>query len=84
MKELNIEGTGFKPNLRSFKKYIITFKGFSMQLLDLNANLLDEMLFKSNIINIEIANNNYILVALPEAILIIKIYDKSFIFFKVI
>ena len=55
-----------------------------MQLLDLNANLLDEMLFKSNIINIEIANNNYILVALPEAILIIKIYDKSFIFFKFI
>ena len=74
MKQLDLKAKYFRPNLRILKNNIITFDDKLIELFDLNGNLLDLVIFKNrNIVNIEIINDNYIIVATPLSILIMKI-----------
>ena len=74
MKVIKLEAEFFKPKLRILKNYIITFKNDLLKLYDLEGNLLDNVKFKNrDILNIEIINDNFIIVATSFSILIMKI-----------
>ena len=74
MKQFDLKAKYFRPNLRILKNNIITFDDNLIELFDLNGNLLDFVIFKNRkIVNIEIINDNYIIVATFISILIMKI-----------
>ena len=76
MKIINLSATNFKPNLRILKNYIITFWDDLIELYDLKGNLLDKIIFDRHILNIEIINNNYAIIATSFSIIIMKIYSE--------
>ena len=85
MKQLNLKAINFRPNLRILKNYIITFDDNLIELFDLNGNLLDNVKFTNrNIVNIEIINDNYIIVATSISILIMKINFDLLVFIEVL
>ena len=64
MKEIEVNITNLKPNLRIIKNYFIIFERNIIKLFDLNGNILDNIKFENiKIVNIEISNNNFIIVA---------------------
>ena len=85
MKIINLRANSFKPNLRILKNYIITFEDKIIELYDLKGNLLDNVIFRNrNIVNIEIINDNYMIVATSSSILIMKINFEFLEFHEVL
>ena len=74
MNIIDVVATKFNPNLRILKNYIIIYEINLIKLLDLNGKLLDNIIFENcKIVNIEILNDNFIVIAFYFSILIMKI-----------